>query len=51
VVQHVQLEGGEDALVWPAGSSRAGEAWNTRMRIGAYIGLHWIAMEDEGTAM
>ncbi|WVQ85339.1 hypothetical protein IAT38_007504 [Cryptococcus sp. DSM 104549] len=32
----------EEELVWPAGSSKAGEAWSERMLIGAYLGLHWV---------
>lgn len=38
----------EDELVWLAGTSRAGEKWNDRMRIGAYIGLHWVRTDEEG---
>lgn len=29
-------------LLWPAGSDKAGEPWNERMRTAAYIGLHWV---------
>ncbi|WRT63968.1 uncharacterized protein IL334_000895 [Kwoniella shivajii] len=32
----------ESDLVWPAGTSKQGEKWNERMRIAAYLGLHWI---------
>ncbi|WVQ97119.1 hypothetical protein IAU59_004229 [Kwoniella sp. CBS 9459] len=35
----------EEELVWPVGSSREGESWNERMRIGAYLGLHWVHAE------
>lgn len=38
-------------LVWPAGTSKEGEKWNDRMRVGAYIALHWVKMEDEGIAL
>ncbi|WWD17987.1 hypothetical protein CI109_102433 [Kwoniella shandongensis] len=37
----------EEELVWPAGSSKAGEAWNERMRIGAYLGLHWVYQDKK----
>ncbi|WVF70755.1 hypothetical protein IAT40_005549 [Kwoniella sp. CBS 6097] len=35
----------EDEMVWPAGSSKEGEKWNERMRIGAYLELHWVYKE------
>lgn len=38
------IEAGD--LFWPAGTSKAGERWNDRMLIGAYLGLHWV-YEDE----
>ncbi|WVR05731.1 hypothetical protein IAU60_002756 [Kwoniella sp. DSM 27419] len=37
----------EADLVWPAGSSKAGERWNERMRIGAYLGLHWVYTDSQ----
>ncbi|KAK8865828.1 hypothetical protein IAR55_000976 [Kwoniella newhampshirensis] len=39
----------EEELVWPAGSSKAGQAWNERMRIGAYLGLHWVHQQKKET--
>ena len=35
-------------LTWPAGSRHAGEEWNHRMLIGAYLGMHWVHTEDKG---
>ncbi|WVW82084.1 hypothetical protein I302_104089 [Kwoniella bestiolae CBS 10118] len=37
----------EEDLVWPAESSRQGENWNARMRIGGYLGLHWIYQDKK----
>jgi hypothetical protein len=37
----------EDALVWPAGTSRAGDQWNERMRIAADLGLHWVWIDRQ----
>ncbi|WWC66594.1 uncharacterized protein I206_100497 [Kwoniella pini CBS 10737] len=34
-------------LVWPVGTSKEGEIWNERMRISAYLGLHWIYKEKD----
>ncbi|WWC86058.1 uncharacterized protein L201_000929 [Kwoniella dendrophila CBS 6074] len=40
----------EDQLVWPAESSKQGEKWNERMKIGAYLGLHWAYQEKQGSS-
>ncbi|WVQ71041.1 hypothetical protein IAR50_000566 [Cryptococcus sp. DSM 104548] len=32
----------EKDLVWPAGTVKEGEEWSERMRICAYLGLHWV---------
>ncbi|OCF32850.1 cytoplasmic protein [Kwoniella heveanensis BCC8398] len=40
----------EEQLVWPAGTSKEGEKWNERMRIGAYLGLHWVHADVKSDA-
>ncbi|WVN85843.1 uncharacterized protein L203_100995 [Cryptococcus depauperatus CBS 7841] len=36
----------EENLVWPMGTLGKGEPWNERMRIGAYLGLHWVYQDQ-----
>lgn len=35
----------EGQLIWPKDLGKEGEPWNERMRIGAYLGLHWVYQE------
>lgn len=36
-------------LIWPKGHAKEGKPWNERMRIGAYLGFHWIYQERPET--
>lgn len=40
---------GEASLVWPVGTALEGQKFNHRMLIGAYLGLHWVYLEDKGS--
>ncbi|KGB77599.1 cytoplasmic protein [Cryptococcus deuterogattii 99/473] len=35
----------EGQLIWPKDLGKEDEPWNERMRIGAYLGLHWVYQE------